>query len=76
MKIDIPVRTVLKLEQLLKFMALAHIEMGKKETNEYHKLLFNTQESGDTNSDPLEFDNIDRSIFELSDEIRKELRFI
>jgi hypothetical protein len=71
MQIDVPVHLIPKLKKLLDTLCEAKEEMGD---TEYLDIYFDTQDSGDNNSDPVVFKHFTARTFDLAREIKSILR--
>ena len=75
MQIDLPYHLVQKLKKLLTDLDAAYQEHGTTEINEYSDMYFDDQESGDSNSDPVRYDSINRETLKTASELKVALRF-
>ena len=71
MMIDINPTLVAKMERLFSTLEEAHKEMGE---TEYQSLFYDSQESGDLQSDPVEFTKFRKDTLQLAIDIKKSLR--
>lgn len=74
MQIDLPFHLVQKLKKLLTDLDSAYQEHGTTETNAYSHMYFDDQNSGDSNSDPVQYDSINRETLKTASELKAALR--
>lgn len=72
MMIDLSPSVVSDLRKLLTRLSEANLEMGDDLENQH--LLYDTPETMEHNTDPLEFTSIDRSDFILADKLKQKLK--
>ena len=71
MQVEITPALIQKMRTLFTILETAHTEMGE---TSYPAIYFDSQESGDSNSDPQEFSTLTKETLDLAVQIKTSLR--